>query len=101
MPRIAHCDYQDGGCDDPRCKIGACILAIEERQAIAGAAAARSAKVQEIAAEVVDAIFKGTRRRKATASELAEWLAMPAVQEEAERRMQWREKQSRLKLGVL
>jgi uncharacterized protein (DUF3084 family) len=31
MPRIAHCDFKEGGCDDGRCKIGACVLEGLER----------------------------------------------------------------------
>ena len=26
MARIAHCEFKDGGCDDGRCKIGACVM---------------------------------------------------------------------------
>ena len=101
MARIARCEVTEEGCDNPRCKISACILASEERQAAEAAAATRRAQVREIAIEVVDAVFKATRRRAATSSELTEWLAMPAVQNEAERRMQWREGNARSKLGIL
>lgn len=32
MARIAHCDFQVDGCNDGRCKIGACVLELEEER---------------------------------------------------------------------
>lgn len=83
MSRIARCEVTEEGCDDPRCKVGACILEEEERRQAAAAIAIRLAKVREAAIEVRDSIFKDY----GTPAERAAWLALPAVQEEAERRV--------------
>lgn len=101
MPRIPRCDVTDEGCDDPRCKVGACILAAEERQAAKAAAVAHRDKVRDAAIEVIDTVFRATHHRAATPAELGEWLAKPEVQEEAERRVQWRKRLSRSGLGLL
>jgi hypothetical protein len=106
MPRIAKCDFTEKGCDDPRCKIGACFLAAtyakQEKAAEAAAkdrieaakhkaAIVRREEVRRIAIEVAGSAFKEALGRAATPAELKDWLTIPAIQKEAERRIKRRE----------
>jgi hypothetical protein len=78
------CDFQDGGCHDNGCKIGACALEIAERRVDEDRAAARNDKIRAKVAWLADHRFKVTDRRQATAAEIKKFAAMPEVWTAAE-----------------
>lgn len=47
MARIPTCEFKDGGCDDGRCKIGVCILEVDERRADGARVSAHREKVRK------------------------------------------------------
>ena len=69
MPRIAHCEFKDGGCDDPRCKRTFCALAAEELEQERALAAAEAEEVRQEAEEMVARAFS-LRHHKATDAEV-------------------------------
>jgi hypothetical protein len=100
MARVAHCEFKEGGCDDGRCKIGVCILDVEEREKEHQRVIARHARIRTEAIRLLDDLFKTTRRRKATASEIEEYLANPKFWAVAEQRVEGEERLAQLPIRI-
>lgn len=49
---VSDCEFKTGGCDDPRCKRGFCLLEQEERAAVAAQATAQRERVAKRAEEI-------------------------------------------------
>jgi hypothetical protein len=58
MARIANCEFQDNGCDDPRCKKTFCVLQKEEDDRLAANAAREEARVRQRALDIAKRILE-------------------------------------------
>jgi hypothetical protein len=87
MPRIPNCEYQDGGCDDPRCKIGLCILESEEIERRVASDKAEAEAVRLEIEAVIASLFSVRKVGKPTDAQLTRLRSDPRIIAEAKRRI--------------
>lgn len=87
MPRISDCAFKEGGCDDPRCKRGLCILERDREARVVAREGAAAATIRTEAEAVIIDRFYIQGRKKPSPEQIARLSDRPEVVEEAKRRI--------------
>lgn len=87
MRRILDCDFKEGGCDDPHCKRGLCVLERDERERSRARAGAEAREFDEEKVAFILAAFEAQRREKPTDAQIRRLLNHPKVVAAAQQRI--------------
>jgi hypothetical protein len=86
MARIAHCEFKEDGCNDPRCKVGSCILQNEENARASRKVASEAEEIRKEAEKLAIEILE--RKRLGPTQQLIKKLSEdPRVLVAAKRRI--------------
>jgi hypothetical protein len=86
-PRNLRCDIRNATCEDPRCKRGACVIEIEERQETARQAKAEAETFRRQVEEVARDILRMKGVRHPTLRQIKQAAENPKVIAETRRRL--------------
>jgi hypothetical protein len=85
--RIPNCEFKEEGCNDPGCKIGSCLLEIEERDELARQAFARRERIHMAAEAIAHEYFKRKYKRNPSRQELGKLVKSQVIWDTAEQRI--------------
>jgi hypothetical protein len=79
MPRIAFCEFQDAGCDDPRCKVSFCVLQKEYDGNLAALEAGEVERIRKKAEIIAKGVLKSRGVRKPTWEQIRDLARKPQL----------------------